>query len=244
MSKQQMSKNEPVDKTVDLKLGKWREKSIAMEEERKKEEEERRQQGKFKCFMQDFTGWVHKEPKTAAGAAIGVLVLVILLVSLICAVASKVKPEDYITVSYTGADGYAVAECSVDTEKLYRRLAGKTKDADKQSRYRSLAESVSAAVHQMNIANGQKVKIEVLFDKELAKELGVKIKAKDYTVRAKGIDAGTKIDLFSNVEVTFAGISPDAYALVTNKWGDEYLGSLIFTADMTENIQKGDAVTD
>ena len=44
MSKQQMSKNEPVDKTVDLKLGKWREKSIAMEEERKKEEEERRQQ--------------------------------------------------------------------------------------------------------------------------------------------------------------------------------------------------------
>ena len=79
MSKQQMSKNEPVDKTVDLKLGKWREKSIAMEEERKKEEEERRQQGKFKCFMQDFTGWVHKEPKTAAGAAIGVLVLVILL---------------------------------------------------------------------------------------------------------------------------------------------------------------------
>ena len=91
MSKQQMSKNEPVDKTVDLKLGKWREKSIAMEEERKKEEEERRQQGKFKCFMQDFTGWVHKEPKTAAGAAIGVLVLVILLVSLICAVASKVE---------------------------------------------------------------------------------------------------------------------------------------------------------
>lgn len=86
----------------------------------------------------------------------------------------------------------------MDTEKLYRRLAGKTKDADKQSRYRSLAESVSAAVHQMNIANGQKVKIEVLFDKELAKELGVKIKAKDYTVRAKGIDAGTKIDLFSN----------------------------------------------
>ena len=78
MSKQQMSKNEPVDKTVDLKLGKWREKSIAMEEERKKEEEERRQQGKFKCFMQDFTGWVHKEPKTAAGAAIGVLVLDIL----------------------------------------------------------------------------------------------------------------------------------------------------------------------
>lgn len=93
MSKQQMSKNEPMDKTVDLKLGKWREKSIAMEEERKKEEEERRQQGKFKCFMQDFTGWVHKEPKTAAGAAIGVLVLVILLVSLICAVTSKVKPE-------------------------------------------------------------------------------------------------------------------------------------------------------
>lgn len=41
MSKQQMSKNEPVDKTVDLKLGKWREKSIALEEERKKEEEER-----------------------------------------------------------------------------------------------------------------------------------------------------------------------------------------------------------
>lgn len=84
--------------------------------------------GKIQVFHAGFyPAGCHKEPKTAAGAAIGVLVLVILLVSLICAVASKVKPEDYITVSYTGADGYAVAECSVDTEKLYRRLGRKDK---------------------------------------------------------------------------------------------------------------------
>lgn len=52
-----------------------------------------------------------------------------------------------------------------------------------------------------------------------------------------------KVSLFENVQVTFAGISPDAYVLVQNNWEDEYLGSLYFTADKTTGIMKDDVIT-
>ena len=54
MSKQQMSKNEPVDKTVDLKLGKWREKSIAMEERTQKRGGRTQTAGKIQVFHAGF----------------------------------------------------------------------------------------------------------------------------------------------------------------------------------------------
>ncbi|MDO5403286.1 MAG: hypothetical protein Q4F11_07590 [Eubacteriales bacterium] len=52
-----------------------------------------------------------------------------------------------------------------------------------------------------------------------------------------------KISLFENIQVTFAGISPDAYVLVQNNWEDEFLGSLHFTADKTAGIVKDDVIT-
>lgn len=52
-----------------------------------------------------------------------------------------------------------------------------------------------------------------------------------------------KIDLYENVEVTFAGISPDAYIIIQNKWEDEYLKELQFTADKATGIEKDDIIT-
>lgn len=52
-----------------------------------------------------------------------------------------------------------------------------------------------------------------------------------------------RIDLYENVEVTFAGIGPDAYVVIQNKWEDEYLKDLQFTADKTTGIGKDDVVT-
>jgi uncharacterized protein YozE (UPF0346 family) len=68
------------------------------------------------------------------------------------------------------------------------------------------------------------------------------MKNTSYTVKAKGIESGTQIDLYSNVEVIFAGISPDAYVVITNKWTDDYLKNLTFTADKSTGIAKNDTI--
>lgn len=59
-----------------------------------------------------------------------------------------------------------------------------------------------------------------------------------YDMRGK-----TKIALFDNVQVVFAGMSPEAYAQVQNNWEDEYLKGLQFTVDRTTEIKVGDTVT-
>ena len=42
-----------------------------------------------------------------------------------------IDSQDYITVTYNGINGYASAECSVDSEKLYKTLAGKEVNMEK-----------------------------------------------------------------------------------------------------------------
>ena len=230
-----MSKNEPKDKTVDIKLTKWREKSIAMAEQRKHEEEERKNNNVIKLFLRNNPAAV------AAGAIILAAVAVFIIVFAVRS--GKINPEKYITIRYSGAEGYAAAECVVDSEKLYEKLAEKEKDSDKLSRYRKFADSVYAEVDKEDIANGDKLSVNVYYDEQAAKEAGAVLLKNRYNIKAQGIEKGTEIDLFSQVEVTFAGISPKAFVIVTNKWEEEYLSTLSFTVDRSENIAKGDTVT-
>lgn len=243
MSTKHMSKNEPSDKTVDKKLEKWREKSIALEQQRQQEEEERKKQGKWKCFLEDTKHLLQKQPKAAAAAGAVLAAVVLILIAVITVAAGKVNPEKYITIQYTGANGYASAECVIDSDKLYQKLSGRKKDTEKLEQYRAFADSLRAEVKENDIANKQKITVSISYDEQLAKEAGIKLSKQQYHVRAKGIGEGTKIDLFSQVEVIFAGVSPDAYAVVSNKWEEEYLKDLTFSVDKTEEIRKGDTVT-
>lgn len=230
-----LSKNESQDKTVDIKLAKWREKSIAMEEQRKREEEERKNNSGIKAF-------VRNNPAAVAAGAV-ILVAVVVFIIVFAVRSGKINPEKYITIQYSGANGYAAAECVVDSEKLYEKLAKKEKDPDKLSKYRKFADSVYAKVDKEDIANGDKLSVKIYYDEQAAKEAGAVFLKNKYNIKAQGIEKGTELDLFSQVEVTFAGISPKAFVIVTNKWEEEYLSTLSFTADRAENIAKGDTIT-
>lgn len=230
-----LSKNESQDKTVDIKLAKWRERSIAMEEQRKREEEERKNNSGIKAF-------VRNNPAAVAAGAV-ILAAVVVFIILFAVRSGKINPEKYITIKYSGANGYAAAECVVDSEKLYEKLAKKEKDSDKLSKYRKFADSVYAEVDKEDIANGDKLSVKVYYDEQAAKEAGAVLLKNKYNIKAQGIEKGTKLDLFSQVEVTFAGVSPKAFVIVTNKWEEEYLSTLSFTADRAGNIAKGDTIT-
>ena len=153
-----------------------------------------------------------------------------------------IDPEDFIEIKYSGIDGYASAECVVDAEKLYKNLAGKEVNMEKLTAYRKLGESFSASVEESDISNGDKLTVYVEYDEQAAKDAGVTVGKKQYNVRAKNIGSGEKIDLFSNVEVVFGGISPEAYVIVTNNWDNEYLSQLEFKPDKTSEIKTGDTV--
>lgn len=155
---------------------------------------------------------------------------------------NKINIKGYINIEYKGADKYATAMCHVDTDKLYKAMAGNVRDMEKLSAYRELAESVTALVNDKDISNGQNIAVNVSFDEDKAQKAGIQFNDTSYIVKASGISTGKVISLFENVEVVFAGMSPEAYVKVTNKWDDEYLGSIEFKSDKNSQIALGDVI--
>ena len=154
--------------------------------------------------------------------------------------------EDYVELSYTGADGYATAGCVIKRDAIVDKLVGKGVDESKKYLYGQFADSLEgyvAETEKSGISNGNKVSVIVTYDKELAKAAGISVGSSSFNVRAKGIEAGKKINLFDNVDVIFAGISPDAYVVTRNTWEDEFLSQLSYTADIQKNIKVNDEVT-
>lgn len=156
--------------------------------------------------------------------------------------------EDYVELSYTGADGYADAECIIKEDAVIDKLIGKGAEESKEYLYRQFAGSLKGYVtntdsDKVGISNGDKLSIEITYDKELAKAAGISVGSSTFNMRARGVESGKKINLFDNVEVIFAGISPDAYVVTRNTWEDEFLSQLSYTADKSNNITVNDEIT-
>jgi hypothetical protein len=155
-----------------------------------------------------------------------------------------ISPEDFTQLTYTGADGYATAECAIDVDGVVAKLVGKGADEAKERLYVQFANNIKGSVTAgSNISNGDRITVNITYDKELAKAAGVTVGNTEFVVRAKDIPAGTQIDLFENIEVIFAGISPDAYVVIKNEWDDRFLSQLSFIADKQKNITANDEIT-
>lgn len=185
---------------------------------------------------------MNKQKRQDAGILYGVAICVILLVIVGMSGKRHIDISEYIRLSYTGADGYASAHCDIDKDSLYKKLAGNTKNMEKLTNYKDIVDSLEACVEESDISNGDRICVVVKCDEKRAEDAGIYL-SKKYYVRASDISEGERIDLFDKVDVVFAGISPEAYAVIGNKWEDSYLSELKFTADKPEKIATNDEIT-
>ena len=156
----------------------------------------------------------------------------------------QINMSDYINVSFGGADGAGTVSCSVDTKKLYERLAGNEKNAVIIRNIDTFVDGISASADAADkLSNGDKVTISVLYDRSLADKIGCRVAGAKFAAEVSGLGDGSVIDIFANVEVVVAGISPDAYANVLNKWQDDRLKNIAFTLDKATGIKAGDVIT-
>lgn len=176
---------------------------------------------------------------------LAVLVVAIVLILTKC-FASKsnrtVNISDYIKVTYSGLQGRGKARCQVDTDKLYVQLAGEEKNTVVLAKLKTVIDSISIESNGTNLSNGDSLSITVSYDKDLAKKVGCDFYKLKYNVKVSGLGEGRTIDIFENIEVVVAGISPEAYANVSNKWTEDYLKNISFTIENPTNISKGDVV--
>ena len=139
--------------------------------------------------------------------AVGGIVLAVILIVAVFIKVNEFDIRDYIKPVYTGADGYASVTFVVDEDALSNKLLGKKADDDKKYYVRKFIESINVYTTDTDIKNGDKVHCEIEFNDTYADNAGVDINKKQYTYKAKGINAGAKIDIYSGVDVTFSGIS-------------------------------------
>ena len=174
--------------------------------------------------------------------AVGGIVLAVILIVAVFIKVNEFDIRDYIKPVYTGADGYASVTFVVDEDALSNKLLGKKADDDKKYYVRKFIESINVYTTDTDIKNGDKVHCEIEFNDTYADNAGADINKKQYTYKAKGINAGAKIDIYSGVDVTFSGISPDARVIIDNDWDDDYLKTLTFTADKASSIKLNDSI--
>lgn len=181
-----------------------------------------------------------KRKKLLAICVVGICICIVLIAGMLSR--RHVDLAEYVRCEYTGVNGCAEVVCVVERDKLYEELAGTQKDMEKRELYRRFADSVSAKAEQKDIRNGDKIHVTVKCDDQLAKQAGIQVGNRTFTVRAGGIGDGVKVDLFEHVEVVFAGISPEAYVVVKNNWADESLKNLRFQADKSSGVTVGDVI--
>lgn len=176
--------------------------------------------------------------------------LIIAAAGLIAAIAvalfihsQKFDVWDYITVSYEGANGYASPVFTLNKDKFYKELMGKSTDSDKSYNVKMLIASIDISTEAEDVSNGDKYKVHLEIDQRYEDAVGVNMGSGNKRIKASGIQKGTQIKLFDNIDVMFAGISPEATVSITNNWDNEYLSGLEFTADKDSGISFGESVS-
>ncbi len=172
-------------------------------------------------------------------AAIGVIAVIVVALFIR---SQRFDVWNYVTISYDGANGYASPVFTLNKDKLYKELMGKSNDSDKSYNVKMLIASIDISSEAADVSNGDTYKVRLEADKKYEDAVGISISSGNKKIKASGIDRGTSVELFDKLDVMFTGVSPEANVVITNNWDDEYLASLTFSADKTNNISYGESV--
>lgn len=173
------------------------------------------------------------------------LLLVVIIAIIVFTVNSlgKYDVSQYVTVSFEGLEGFAKPAVQIDKEGLYAKLTENEKDAAMEEYIREFVDSIGVTFSkESGLSNGDSVKVTVTYDKDLAKKAKRSLKKTSFSKKVSGLEQGQNIDIFENVDVMIAGVSPEAYATVSNKWSDEFLNTVTFSLSNANGLSQGDVV--
>ncbi len=150
--------------------------------------------------------------------------------------AVEVDLTQYIDVTVDGKDGEGTADITIDTESLLSDLMSNPDNKSffkkNEKKVESFTESITVNFDKdTKLSNGDELVFEVEYDEDLAKDLKISItQLENYKV--DGLKTLVDYDPFSDVTVTYSGISPFIVAEV------EYDSSLDIPLDVEFTVDK------
>lgn len=114
----------------------------------------------------------------AAAGVIAVIVVALFIRS------QKFDVWDYVTISYEGANGYASPDFTLNKDKLYKGLMGKSTDSDKSYNVKMLIASIDITTEAEDVSNGDKYKVTIGFDKKYEDAVGISMGSGSRKIKA------------------------------------------------------------
>lgn len=171
--------------------------------------------------------------------------LILLMLGLLGCGPKRVDLMDIATVKYTGIDGEGKASVHMEWKEVESYLNSNV-NAKKGINLLSivtLEDSVEYSLDKKeNLSNGDKIELTVTYNKKLAKDLGLNLRGKSKKIKVEGLKEAVDIDLFSDIEVDFNGVSPFGKAEIRNTSSNSFLKSVRYEIVSDSNIKKEDTV--
>lgn len=192
--------------------------------------------------------------------AIVLLVLVLVIIKL---QPKKINVEEFINITYSGYDGYAKANASIDEYGLYSAImeakGSKKKDFDEldslealfnfspNSEFYDLYKCIDSIDLELssssNLSNGDNITVDISYDNELAKELKIRFMGDSVSKIVNELEALAQINPFNDLSVSYSGTSPNGYLNFTYEGDTSYADTYYFDADKRKNLRNGDTIT-
>lgn len=198
--------------------------------------------------------------KVALGGGIAAVLIVIIAVIVIIMQSKKINLEDYVEITCSGYNEYAVARATLDEGGLYEAILaakGKKIDYDSIDSFEALGAALSEELaisecvdkiklslsQESNLSNGDTVTVEITYDNEAAKAHKVKFTGSTVTLKVEGLEDPVKVDPFEGFEVTFSGISPNGKMDYNYNGANPNISTYSFSPSQSYNLKNGDIVT-
>ncbi len=166
---------------------------------------------------------------------------IIVVVGLVCLLltgcgGNKLDMKDYVTIEYSGLNGVGEAKVLINEDALLLDAIGEPSSGVNGSlQYmQDVFIIMSAISYQVEpkegLSNGDTVTVTFQLDNESLKEKDIQLTGETLTFKVEGLEEGTTVDPFKDIDVSFEGISPDAHVVVTNNATDDFLKSIRYVA--------------
>lgn len=148
--------------------------------------------------------------------------------------------QQYILIETQGYDTYATIDLNQYLD--YSNEIGE-KYNNSRSLYKRFLNSIEPKVDkEKDLKNGDIVTISVKYDEEIAKKLKLNPKNIEFKYQIKDLQEPRKISLFSDINIEFSGYSPIIKAKVVNNSENDFLKTVTYSLDKTQNLKEGDEV--
>lgn len=191
----------------------------------------------------------------AAGGVVAALVAIAASVGM-RQMGKRIQLEDCIVVDVAGYDTKGYANAYLDEEAFMeaavKAKGGKLKNREDFYKWNEQLEKldiyeirdlVSLEIENLeNLANGDEVKVAIVYDQDSAKDYGVKFVGESYTYKVEGLPELQQLDPFSGLSVWFEGVAPEVSIRYEYNGEDSLLSTGSFYADTEYGLEIGDKV--